>query len=165
MDCPACNLDLSPITVDCFDIAACRTGCGGVWLDGFAYRKIRLAPLPTQTRLAELNQSVRCQAGPFPKRTCPACATVIMMRHLAKPGSVVEVDECCQCGGIWLDGNELAQILREVDPVERSKSERATNNQVPSAGSDSDMLWGIAGEASAELIFHACLAGMAAFFS
>lgn len=111
MKCPACRHQLSPITADKFQLWGCRTFCGGLWMTGKLFRNIRQADASTLTELLEVNLSPGSMAGAQDKRTCPSCNGIAMMRHRAKPDSAVEVDECGSCGGIWLDGNELAQIF------------------------------------------------------
>ena len=43
------------------------------------------------------------------------------MRHFFSPKRRVEVDECPNCGGYWLDAGELAAIQGERDSVEGEK--------------------------------------------
>jgi Zn-finger nucleic acid-binding protein len=47
------------------------------------------------------------------RRTCPRCDQIVMMRHFYSPRRRVEVDECPNCGGFWLDAGELALIRNE----------------------------------------------------
>src|SRR6476659_9756354 len=47
------------------------------------------------------------------RRTCPRCDQILMMRHFYSPLRRVEVDECPNCGGFWLDAGELALIRQE----------------------------------------------------
>ncbi|MHC4573106.1 MAG: TFIIB-type zinc ribbon-containing protein [Planctomycetota bacterium] len=41
---------------------------------------------------------------------CPKCDGVVMMRHFFSVKNGVEVDECPNCAGFWLDASELRQI-------------------------------------------------------
>jgi Zn-finger nucleic acid-binding protein len=43
---------------------------------------------------------------------CPHHRGVVMLRHRFSTAVPVEIDECPQCGGVWLDSDELAQIRR-----------------------------------------------------
>ena len=47
------------------------------------------------------------------KRECPRCAGIKLKRHFFSAKRRVEVDECPNCGGYWLDAGELAQIRLE----------------------------------------------------
>jgi Zn-finger nucleic acid-binding protein len=46
----------------------------------------------------------------------------------------VEIDHCPQCGGVWLDGGELAKVL-EMDR-ERSDAEKRENWRMYDRGRD-----------------------------
>ncbi|HED35255.1 MAG TPA: hypothetical protein ENJ08_13750 [Gammaproteobacteria bacterium] len=41
---------------------------------------------------------------------CPKDIDVVMMRRFYSPKNSIEIDECPQCGGIWLDTGELEKI-------------------------------------------------------
>ena len=41
---------------------------------------------------------------------CPKCANVVMMRRLYNSTKYLEIDECPNCRGIWLDGGELRTL-------------------------------------------------------
>ncbi|MBI3924505.1 MAG: zf-TFIIB domain-containing protein [Armatimonadetes bacterium] len=44
---------------------------------------------------------------------CPKCDTEMMTRWFSESRRIL-IDRCLACGGIWLDTEELKQILREV---------------------------------------------------
>ena len=44
--------------------------------------------------------------------SCPRHRDVVMLRRRFSTAVPVEIDECPQCGGVWLDSDELAQIRR-----------------------------------------------------
>jgi Zn-finger nucleic acid-binding protein len=50
---------------------------------------------------------------PSRKRSCPRCDGVKLQRHYFSPRRLVEVDECPNCAGYWLDAGELAKIRAE----------------------------------------------------
>ena len=50
---------------------------------------------------------------PSRKRDCPRCETIKLQRHFFSAKRRVEVDQCPNCGGYWLDAGELESILRE----------------------------------------------------
>ena len=44
---------------------------------------------------------------------CPKCEGITMMRHFFTTQKEIEVDECPNCAGIWLDGGELLMIRQQ----------------------------------------------------
>jgi len=48
------------------------------------------------------------------KRECPRCAGVKLHRHFFSAKRRVEVDQCPNCAGYWLDAGELAMIRAET---------------------------------------------------
>lgn len=58
---------------------------------------------------------------------CPGCKSEMIILEL----NSVEVDYCCQCGGVWLDGGELELLMGQrgdseslkLEPVDDSKEE------------------------------------------
>lgn len=113
MNCPACDALLETLKVDGLAVDVCRIGCGGVWFDNFELRRVdaqdeklgaALAALAFNPGAIELHK----------KRPCPKCAGLTMLQHKFSREKPVLVDECPGCGGIWLDGGELAQLRQPV---------------------------------------------------
>ena len=61
---------------------------------------------------------------------CPRCKTAMDQRTRDD----VEIDVCASCGGVWLDGGELAKIL-EMDRV-RADAEKRENWRMYDRGRD-----------------------------
>ncbi len=120
MNCPACGGQLTALGVEALVVDACRGGCGGLWFDNFELQKAddwheRLG----ESLLAiESNPQVAIVPG---RRSCPKCVGVVMMQHKFRPDNPVVVDECPNCGGVWLDGGELADIRRPAPTKEDRK--------------------------------------------
>lgn len=55
------------------------------------------------------------RSGPAGALVCPRCAGEM---HTVGTGHGVEIDQCIECGAIWLDAGELDQIVREKEPAE-----------------------------------------------
>lgn len=133
MICPACQRELvhldagNGVTLD-----ACDGGCGGVWFDNFELQKFDeaheaqgsavfdvkpmngAAPAPAAPAPEE-SGAVRPLNRPAPstptdKRVCPRCACMKMRRFFYNAAKTVEVDQCANCGGHWLDFGELEKI-------------------------------------------------------
>jgi Zn-finger nucleic acid-binding protein len=48
-------------------------------------------------------------------RMCPKCDNRKMLKHFVSTNMEVEVDECPECGGFWLDSGELRQIREQFE--------------------------------------------------
>ena len=113
MNCPACASSLEALKVDGLVVDVCRAGCGGVWFDNFELRRVDALDEKLATALAhrEFDSDAIVLTE---KRPCPKCAGVTMLQHKFSREKPVIVDECPSCGGIWLDGGELAVIRQPV---------------------------------------------------
>ena len=47
------------------------------------------------------------------KRECPRCEGIKLHRHFFSAKRRVQLDQCPNCGGYWLDAGELEQIRAE----------------------------------------------------
>jgi uncharacterized protein len=119
MNCPACAALLTPLELEGFVVDTCGA-CGGVWFDNFELARVdnaherlgeALAVLPFNPAAVILRD----------KRPCPKCAGITMLQHKFSRDKAVLVDECPSCGGVWLDGGELAEIRRPQPGVEDRK--------------------------------------------
>ena len=121
MNCPACAHELTPLSVGDLTVDACEGGCGGIWFDHYELRKADAV----SDHLADPLLDIKCDPSHVVDRTkrygCPKCADgVVMMRHFWSVKRETTIDECPECGGIFLDGGELAQIRAEF-PSEAAK--------------------------------------------
>jgi Zn-finger nucleic acid-binding protein len=113
MLCPRCGYDLA--LQDLFSagrhatVAGC-TNCGGHWM-----RRSDLA------RLSEIQEPVilewrdlRPEPAQQQELNCPECdGSPAMKKSRSERDTKVVLDSCEECGGVWLDGNELKAIQRE----------------------------------------------------
>jgi Zn-finger nucleic acid-binding protein len=60
------------------------------------------------------------------KRACPKCEGVKLKKHFFSAKRRVEVDECPNCGGYWLDAGELARIRDEKEQAAKAGQVRAS---------------------------------------
>ena len=107
----------------------CRAGCGGVWFDNFELARVDQAHEKLGEALAALEfapHTVVVQQ----KRSCPKCPDIKMLQHKFSPEKPVTVDTCPNCGGIWLDGGELAEIRRPAKASDRKEVAQKFFNQV-----------------------------------
>jgi uncharacterized protein len=113
MNCPACDHLLTPARLGGVTVDVCQNGCGGIWFDAFELNKVRgAAPLGHAPPL--VIQRTETGGVDFTrKRLCPRCQEQVMMRRYFSRKRVVEIDECPNCGGHWLDYGELERIQAE----------------------------------------------------
>ena len=93
------------------------TGCGGVWFDQHELEKFDEVHEAAGTLLIEhMQQYHRPLEDAGARLKCPKDIDVVMMRRYYSSRQQIAIDECPQCGGIWLDAEELAGI-RELFPT------------------------------------------------
>jgi Zn-finger nucleic acid-binding protein len=127
MKCPACFNELQEVQVGSLKVDVCQGGCGGIWFDAFELQRVDEEEEAAGDLLLHLECDPRIVPDPTRKRDCPRCAGVKLHRHFFSARRRVQVDQCPNCSGYWLDAGELAQIRAE-------KSESARSDQVRHAG-------------------------------
>ena len=110
MICPACQNTLTTQDVAGITVDVCRDGCGGIWFDHFELSKVDEQHEHAGEALMDIPRRADIRIDPQAKRPCPRCDGVIMMQHFFSIKRRVVVDECAECGGLWLDAGELAEI-------------------------------------------------------
>ena len=113
MKCPACFNELTQRQVGTLVVDVCDGGCGGVWFDAFELQQVDEERESAGERLLDIRRDPRVQVDFQRKRLCPRCPEMKLKRHFFSAKRRVEVDECPNCGGYWLDAGELAQIRLE----------------------------------------------------
>lgn len=123
MNCPACDHQLQPLTVENLTVDVCKNGCGGIWFDWFELQKVDEPSENLGEALLNIDKDESIQVDHSIKRYCPKCDHVIMMRHFFSTQMAVAVDECPKCGGFWLDAGELKQIREQfASEADREKA-------------------------------------------
>ena len=112
MECPACQYQMSLVTIGNISIDACVGGCGGLWFDQLELKKFDEPPETNGEKLLDIKKKLALKIDSKQKRLCPVCKNVTMMKHFFSIKRKIEVDECANCGGIFLDGGELAEVRR-----------------------------------------------------
>jgi uncharacterized protein len=130
MKCPACSNPLTEKTLGNLTVDVCHGGCGGVWFDAFELKRVDDERETTGEALLHIDRDVNLQIDPSRKRECPRCPDMKLKRHLFAPGSHVEVDECPNCGGFWLDAGELGKIRSEKTQTEMIDKARIRRSNV-----------------------------------
>ena len=113
MKCPACFNELSQIQVGSLVVDVCQRGCGGIWFDAFELERVDEESEMADEQLLHITRDERIVVDATRKRDCPRCAGVRLHRHFFSAKRRVQVDQCPNCGGYWLDAGELADIRAE----------------------------------------------------
>lgn len=124
MKCPACDNKLSRLNVSGVDVDICKGGCGGVWFDTYEFKKFDEPHEHAGEELLEVERNPELIVDHSQKRSCPVCEGVTMMKHFHSVKKEVEIDECANCAGVWLDTGELAKI-RSLFKTEEERSQAA----------------------------------------
>jgi Zn-finger nucleic acid-binding protein len=133
MKCPACFNELTEVQVGPLVVDACQGGCGGVWFDAFELQKVDEEHESAGEPLLHVQPDEHLVVDKSRKRECPRCSGMKLHRHFFSAKRRVEVDQCPNCGGYWLDAGELALIRAE-------KAEDATAAQARQSGISMDMI-------------------------
>ncbi|PJA52173.1 MAG: hypothetical protein CO167_09980 [Candidatus Marinimicrobia bacterium CG_4_9_14_3_um_filter_48_9] len=126
MNCPACSNPLTLKNVGNLDVDVCENGCGGIWFDLLELKKVDEPHESAGEALLDIPRNPEIKVDFEAKRKCPHCDGITMMRHFYSIKREVEIDECPNCGGIWLDAGELAAI-RSLFQSESEKKAAAKN--------------------------------------
>lgn len=124
MNCPRTGKPMEEVEIGGVKVDI-STGCGGVFFDNFELKKFDEPFEAAGEQLIAASQKYYDPSvDTSPRIHCPKHPDVVMMRHSFSVKRAVEIDECPECGGIWLDPGELAKI-RELFPSEEAKNEAA----------------------------------------
>jgi uncharacterized protein len=129
MKCPACFNELTELQVGHLVLDACQGGCGGIWFDNFELQKVDEEGETAGEPLLYLKRDECIVVDPSRKRDCPRCAGMKLHRHFFSAKRRVEVDQCPNCGGYWLDAGELALIRAEK--TQAGTTEQAGRSSTP----------------------------------
>ena len=114
MNCPACGHSLGRRSAGGVDVDVCDGGCGGIWFDHFELGKLDESSESAGEALLAVRRDPGVVVDPAERYRCPKCTDdVVLMRHFWSVKREVTIDECPECGGIFLDVGELARIRSE----------------------------------------------------
>jgi Zn-finger nucleic acid-binding protein len=113
MRCPACFNELRKTQVGSLEVDVCQGGCGGIWFDAFELQRVDEEQEAAGEPLLHIERDPRIVLDSARKRDCPRCAGVKLHRHFFSAKRRVEVDQCPNCAGYWLDAGELSRIREE----------------------------------------------------
>lgn len=111
MICPVCNSEMSVEDFGELTIDVCKDGCKGIWFDWMELGKLDEQNEGVGNALQEALSFERVNDQDRGKINCPKCKFP-MHKHIYESAKEINVDECYQCGGFFLDSGEL-KVIRE----------------------------------------------------
>jgi uncharacterized protein len=124
MKCPACFNQLKEVQAGNTKVDVCEGGCGGIWFDAFELQRVDEEHDIEGDQLFHLERDEHTHVDPKRKRNCPRCDDIKLKRHFFSAKRRVEVDQCPNCGGYWIDYGELALIRDERNQAVKAEQER-----------------------------------------
>lgn len=112
LSCPRSRTPLVHLRIGGVGTDVCEH-CGGLWLDRLELPRFEQADSAFGDALvAHLSQFPATLVDRSTRLRCPRHPDVVMLRRRYSRAIAVDIDECPECGGIWLDWDELARIRR-----------------------------------------------------
>ena len=119
LECPRCAAALVRVRIGGVDTDVCEH-CGGLWLDRHELARFdRPDAAFGDALVAHLQQVPTMLVDHTVRLRCPHHRDVVMLRRPYAAQVHVEIDECPQCGGHWLDTDELARIRESLGEAMR----------------------------------------------
>jgi Zn-finger nucleic acid-binding protein len=120
MKCPRCGSVLNTVEYDGVQVEVC-SGCKGEWLQAGELEKIVEHHDEVFTReeiasIAAVNQEILTDENlDHDELNCPQCANVRMEHFNYGDTSGIILHKCTDCGGIWMDKDQLTKVEEVVD--------------------------------------------------
>jgi Zn-finger nucleic acid-binding protein len=124
MKCPACFNELTELQVGSVRVDVCQGGCGGTWFDAFEMQRVDEEHEAAGEHLLEIKRDEQVVVDASRKRECPRCPGIKLKRHFFSARRQVEVDQCPNCAGYWLDAGELAKVRAEKTGTAKTEQAR-----------------------------------------
>ncbi len=112
MICPVCKQDMIVVEYRQIEIDYCLR-CSGIWFDEGELELLLKTTGPAETGLPAPD-GLAGDTKSHPERKCPICRKKMREVPLGEPA--IHVDICRQGDGIWFDGGELQQLLKQLTP-------------------------------------------------
>lgn len=112
LHCPKCSNPLVPRPAGKVVVDHCP-GCGGIWFDEDELQKGLASggreDLKRLSLVAPANQELDSRPANCPKANC----SNPLVRAPVPGNASIYVDFCSECGGVWYDGGEVAELLAD----------------------------------------------------
>ena len=117
--CPECRIPLESLMFRDIELDGCQQ-CGGIWFDDGELKKVQKSS--DQLVLQFLESRVKASSVVVPDNSgnwkiCPNC-NERLTPYIYQYTSNIELDECDECFGVWVQDGELAKISEYVDTTD-----------------------------------------------
>ena len=123
INCPACGKEMKKIYINdanCY-LDICLDGCGGIFFDNREFEKFDEQQESIGQIVSLYKGKTYSKVDDDKTRTCPVC-NINMVKHYANEKHEVLVDECYNCGGLFLDFGELDEIRKQYTTENERKT-------------------------------------------
>jgi Zn-finger nucleic acid-binding protein len=120
MKCPRCNSILQSVEYDGQTVEVCPS-CKGEWLFAGELQKIVehhdevFTPEEIASMDAVNKETLTVEKDDHDELNCPACGDVRMEHFNYGDTSGIILHKCTECGGIWMDKDQLQKVEELVD--------------------------------------------------
>ena len=120
MNCPRCDSVLRPIAYDGQTVCVCPD-CKGEWLQAGELQKIvehhdEVFTSEEITSMDAVNKEIfTAEKDDHDELNCPVCKNVQMEHFNYGDTSGIILHKCTDCGGIWMDKDQLQKVEEVVD--------------------------------------------------
>lgn len=121
MKCPVCSKEMVEENFGGVHVDVCKIGCRGMWFDWMELIKLDEQNEGLGAALEEALNNPRSNDENRGKIKCPKC-DIPMYAHIHLRTKEVNVDECVNCGGFFLDSGEL-KATRDTYMSEQEEKE------------------------------------------
>ncbi len=114
--CPACGKPMRKVFMpkQGINLDICDEGCGGIYFNNREFSKFDQPHSDITPILEILKNKDFEQVDESLIRVCPVCGTD-MVKNYSSSNKLVQVDECYNCGGKFLDFGELEKIRKNYN--------------------------------------------------
>jgi len=112
MLCPVCKIDMLVVEYNKIELDYCAA-CQGVWFDsGELELLLKLIKLDNPDMLKNMLDLPEAKA-PEKRRKCPICNRKMKEANIGEQSPIL-IDVCHRGDGLWFDGDELGQLLKQL---------------------------------------------------
>ena len=109
MNCPVCQKEMVVEDFGGVNIDVCKNGCKGMWFDWRELGRLDEKNEGLGSALQEALSYERTNDENRGQIKCPKCG-LPLHTHKYESAKEINIDECYQCGGFFLDSGELKAI-------------------------------------------------------
>ncbi len=121
--CPACGKEMEKVFIPSqgINLDICTQGCGGIYFDNRELSSFDENKEDISKILEKIENKEFEKTDSTLERHCPNCGNK-MVKNYSSVNKEIEIDECYNCGGKFLDNSELQKMRAEYD-TEEERSE------------------------------------------